>query len=212
METFYVYQHKRLDDQKIFYVGKGKGKRAFDCSNRNQYWKRVVEKHGHEVEFLVKEDTEEFCFFAEQEAIDIYKKRGIVLVNATNGGEGASGYKHTEEHKEKLRGNEYWKAVKQNGFKGKTHSDEQKAKWAESRKGITSPRKGVTLSEETRKKISQSKLGKGIPSRRVLTDDQVIEIRKELIKSSIAALARKYNVGESTIRRIRDGERYGEVK
>lgn len=212
METFYVYQHRRLDNQSVFYVGKGKDKRAFNVLKRSEHWKRVFNKCGREVDFIVTNETEEFCFLVEREVIDVYKKRGIALVNATDGGEGSAGYKHTELHKQKLIGNEYWKLVKENGFKGKTHSDEQKQKWKESRKGSISPRKGVILSAETKEKISKARLGKVDLTRRVLTDDQVREIRKELMQDSIAAIARKYNVGESTIRRIRDGERYQEVK
>ena len=70
----------------------------------------------------------------------------------------------------------------------------------------------MTLSKETRSKISQSRTGLIVQKRRVLTDEQVREIRVLLPQHSIAALARKYGVGESTIRRLRDGERYTEVK
>jgi imidazolonepropionase-like amidohydrolase len=130
----------------------------------------------------------------------------------TDGGEGASGYQHTQEHRAKMIGNEYWKSVKTNGFKGKTHSDELKAKWAESRKGVTSPRKGVVLSDETKQKISDARKGMIVLKRRKLNDNQVREVRILLESNTIAFIARQFGVGESTIRRIRDGERYGEVK
>ena len=45
---FYVYLHKKPNGQ-IFYVGKGKGYRATQKSNRNAYWKRVVDKYGYNV-------------------------------------------------------------------------------------------------------------------------------------------------------------------
>ena len=151
---YYIYQHRSADTNEIFYVGKGKGKRFCNQIKRSEYWKRYVAKHGFVPEIIQDGFDEELAFFAEAECIDVYKRRGIKLINLTNGGEGASGYKHTEEHKAKLIGNEYWKFAKVNGFLGKTHSDEQKAKWAEKRKGVTSPRKGVVLTDETRKKIS----------------------------------------------------------
>lgn len=209
---YYVYQHLKSDTNEVFYVGKGTKNRAFKTTSRNDFWKRIVAKHGLKVEFLAKYIEEELAFLVEAEAIDLYKKLGIRLSNMTDGGEGASGYKHTEEHKSKMVGNQFGKLVKTNGFKGKTHSDEQKAKWSETRKGVTSPRKGVVLSDETRSKISQSRMGIVVQKRRALTDDQVREIRVLLPQHSIAALARKYGVGESTIRRLRDGERYGEIK
>lgn len=209
---YYVYQHRKADTNEVFYVGKGVGDRAYKERSRNDYWKRIVAKHGYKVAFIAKDLTEELAFLVEAETINLYKRLNIKLSNMTDGGEGASGYRHTEQHKQKMVGNQYGKLVKQNGFKGKTHSDEQKAKWSETRKGVTSPRKGVTLSDETRSKISQSRMGIVVQKRRALSDEQVREIRVLLPQHSIAALARKYGVGESTIRRLRDGERYAEVK
>ena len=209
---YYVYQHKTADTNSIFYIGKGKGNRAFTKSNRSQYWKNVVNKHGFNVEFVVTDIDEEFSFLIEMETIDAYRKRGIVLSNMTDGGEGASGLVHSEEHKAKLKGNKFGAATWGIGFKGKTHSDEQKAKWSKIRKGVTSPRKGVVLSEETKRKMSQSKTGLANLKRRVLSDKQVKEIRALLPHHYIAEIARRFSVGESTIRRIRDGERYGEIK
>jgi group I intron endonuclease len=209
---YYVYQHRKADTNEVFYVGKGVGDRAYKERSRNDYWKRIVAKHGYKVAFIAKDLTEELAFLVEAETINLYKRLNIKLSNMTDGGEGASGYRHTEQHKQKMVGNQYGKLVKQNGFKGKTHSDEQKAKWSETRKGVTSPRKGVTLSDETRSKISQARIGMIVKKRRALTDEQVREIRVLLPQHSIAALARKYGVGESTIRRLRDGERYAEVK
>jgi hypothetical protein len=208
---YYVYQHKKADTNSIFYIGKGKGKRAFTKCNRSQYWKNVVAKHGLKIEFVVKDVDEELAFLVEAECIDQNKKLGIKLINMTDGGEGTSGYKHTKTHREKMTGNKFGASTWGTSFKGKTHSDEQKAKWAEIRKGVTSPRKGVVLSDETKRKISQSRIGLIVKKRRVLSDEQIREIRALLPHHYIAEIARRYSVGESTIRRIRDGERYGEI-
>ena len=61
---FYVYLHKRLDNDKIFYVGKGKGDRATTSKHRNEHWHNVVNKVGYRV-VLLKEDL------FEQEAFDL---------------------------------------------------------------------------------------------------------------------------------------------
>jgi len=208
---YYVYQHSKADNNQVFYIGKGKGKRFKENRKRNDFWHRVVNKHGYIPKIIVNNLDEELAFLCEVEVIDLYKRLGFQLVNATNGGEGASGYKHSEEHKNKMKGNDFWKLVKSNGFKGQTHTDEQKAKWAETRKGTPSPRKGVVLSDEIRQKMSKSKTGKPVKAKRVLTDEQVKQIRIELKTERMAVLARKYNVGETTIRRIRNNECYQDV-
>jgi len=208
---YYIYAHLRNDTNEPFYVGKGKGKRCHSKRGRNEYWHRIANKHGYQIKIVADKLDEELAFLAEAECIDLYKRRGYNLANMTDGGEGASGYQHTEEHKSKMVGNDYWKLVKTNGFKGKTHSEEQKAKWAESRKGTPSPRKGVVLTESTRLKISLARTGKPVLAKRVLSENQVREIRIMLQNHSIAHIARQYSVGESTIRRVRDGERYKDV-
>ena len=47
-----------------------------------------------------------------------------------------------------------------NSMYGKQHTDESKRKMSEAKKGRVSPRKGISLSEETRRKISESMKGK----------------------------------------------------
>jgi len=99
---FYAYVHSDQNG-KPFYVGKGKGKRAWSRRARNKWWKKIVEKRGLQVKFLVKNVDEELAFLCEQEAISVFKMRGEVLCNMTDGGEGSSGYVQTEQAKEKLR-------------------------------------------------------------------------------------------------------------
>ena len=88
---FYVYEHIKATDKSIFYVGKGSKKRARSKSCRNTYWKNIVNKHGFEVKFIVKNIDEELAFLVEEERIDQLKRLGIKLANLTNGGEGSSG-------------------------------------------------------------------------------------------------------------------------
>lgn len=211
INMFYVYQHRKADTNEIFYVGKGKGRRINQLFGRNVYWYRVVDKHGFISEKIADNLEEEFAFLLEIETIDIYRKRGIKLVNATDGGEGSSGYKHTKEHKEKLKGNSHGSASWGINFKGCHHSEETKARWSEMRKGTPSPRKGVKLSDETKNKISESRKGKPVFAKRILNDEEVREIKASLGYRNIAILARRYGVGESTIRRIKNGESYKEI-
>lgn len=89
--SFYVYVHTRTDTGQVFYVGKGRDGRAYSNHGRNDYWKRVVEKHGREVHVVFCGD-EEMCFDVERMLIASYRADGAKLVNATDGGEGRSGY------------------------------------------------------------------------------------------------------------------------
>lgn len=99
MNNFYVYIHRKKSNNEIFYVGKGKDRRAYWKSRRNQYWQNIVNKYGYIVEILKDNLTENEAFNLEMETIKEYKKQNINLCNMTNGGEGMTGFKHSEETK-----------------------------------------------------------------------------------------------------------------
>ena len=222
---FYVYQHNKKDNGEIFYVGKGKDKRYLQTKGRNAHWTNVVNKYGFESEIIVKDIDEEFAFLVEMEAIDLYRRRGIKLVNKTNGGEGTSGFSrpHSEEHKQSMKGNTYGSSVWGINFKGKSHSEEQKQKWSQTRKGMTSPRKGVNLSDETKEKLRLARIdkplseshkaaiSKGLIGNRhtaKLSDDEVRFIRANQGKMTHIELGQKFNVHKNTIHKIWRLERY----
>jgi len=208
--TFYIYQHRKADTNEIFYVGKGKGTRLNHTKGRNDYWHRVVKKHGFVAEYIAQNLDEELAFLAEMECIDAYRRRGIQLVNATDGGEGASGYKHTEQHKANLKGNKNGASSWGMTFKGKKHTEESRKQMSYARIGNKN-KSGTTLSEESKAKISAAMKGKIVLKRRCLSAEQVLEIRQRVGYRNIAMLAKEYGVGESTVRRIRDGEAYKDV-
>lgn len=101
MNKFYVYVHRRLSDNKPFYVGKGSGKRAwqFTGKSRNSYWHRVVNKHGVSVEIVFDNLTEEESFQCEKDTILEFSYFGYPLTNLTSGGEGSSGIKFTDKQR-----------------------------------------------------------------------------------------------------------------
>lgn len=96
MNDFYVYGHRRADNNELFYVGKGRGRRANIKHGRSEYWTRIANKHGFVVEFLATGLTEDESFKVEKELI----ARHEGLCNLTDGGEGISGYKHSPEVRE----------------------------------------------------------------------------------------------------------------
>ena len=137
----------------MFYVGKGKDDRAYYEKDRNMYWQRTVAKYGSfKICFQAVDLDEELAFLAEIEAISVYKLRGKVLANLTNGGEGVSGLKRKPLSKKTKR-----KLALAN--LGKKHLDSTKKKISESVKG-NSNMKGKHHSEETKKRMSEQRKDK----------------------------------------------------
>ena len=167
---YYIYQHRKADTNEIFYVGKGTRNRANKTHGRSEHWQRVVKKHGIIVEFIVKNIDEELALLCEQEAINIYKKRGIKLVNHTNGGEGVS-----------------------------NPSDEVRKKMSLAKKGKISPRKGIILSDEQKLKLSISGKQKPKRALRKLNPDQVNQIKLLKNVISCRKIAKQFNVTPNVI-------------
>lgn len=100
---FYVYLHLTEDTNEVFYVGKGKGNRAYKLSGRNKFWHNIVNKHGFTVKIVEENLTEEQSILLEQKLINEYGRRNLgtgKLVNLTDGGEGVSGKVYTDEERE----------------------------------------------------------------------------------------------------------------
>lgn len=97
-KTYYIYLHRKATNGDIFYVGKGSGNRAYDTSKkgRNQYWHRVRDKYGLEIEILFDNLTEEEAFQCEKDVILELEYFSCKLTNLTKGGEGPSGVQFTD--------------------------------------------------------------------------------------------------------------------
>lgn len=66
---FYVYAHKIPKTGEIFYIGKGRMRRAWAKNGRNPFWKNIALKHGYSVEILIDKLSEEHAYL--QEALGI---------------------------------------------------------------------------------------------------------------------------------------------
>lgn len=145
---FYVYVHRRADNNAIFYVGKGKRDRA-TSQQRNIYWKRVVAKHGFYLEKVATGLTEDQAFSLEIDLIAFYGRRN--LCNLTDGGEGRSGSVQSTETKSKI-------SKTMLGVK-KSEKTKEKMKNAqnmpEARELRSLAMKGKIVSSNTRKKLSE---------------------------------------------------------
>ena len=84
-----VYRHINLDSNKVFYVGIGTEKRAYDYKSRNKEWKTQADNSTIETEILFECDTREQAYQKEIEFINLYGRvdKGTgTLVNRTDGG------------------------------------------------------------------------------------------------------------------------------
>ena len=216
---FYVYVHIRLDNNTVFYVGKGKGKRAYK-PKRNKFYNNVRKSCGCRVEIIKDKLTESQAFRLENKMIEYYVHTlgyGInidgykdfsnetYLTNCSWGGEGPSGYKFSEEQKQNLseshKGKKLTEETKQKmkgripwnkGKKGIYHNSE------EQNKKISEAGKGRKYSEESRQKISEKLKGENNPMAKkviCITTGKIFNTIKEAKKyykcNNISACCRK---------------------
>ena len=136
---YYVYAYVRTKDSITakagtpYYIGKGKGKRAFD-SHRYNNGRVQTPSNKKYIIFLEKELSEVGAFALERRYIRWYGRKDIgtgILHNRTEGGEGASGAVRTNKMKE-------------------TYSNAAKLR------EIGKKKRGYTITEETREKMRQA--------------------------------------------------------
>ena len=144
---FYVYEHIRLSNDDIFYVGKGCGNRAYNAYGRdkNRFWKNIVEKDGgYDVRIIASGMCEELAFFVEEERISQLRHLNVRLTNMTDGGDGIYGAIRHDEWKRKIG----------DAHRGKTLSAEVRKKISDSVKSS-----GYSHGPEQKKKISDANKG-----------------------------------------------------
>lgn len=172
-QTFYVYEHWRLDRDECFYVGKGKKNRAYSRGGRNSHWGNIVAKlerigSGYEVKLVATGLTEAEAFSLEKERIAFWRDK-VDLCNKTDGGDGVSGLVMSEEARQKM--SERAKGRPGNPtMLGRKHSAETRAKMSAAQKGkkkspehaekVAATHRGKKYSEEHKKKLSIAHMGK----------------------------------------------------
>lgn len=175
---FYVYVHMRKTDDSVFYVGKGCRYRSTSKEGRNPHWHNIANKHGFIAEIVETGLTCEAACAAEIKLIQDLKDQGIKLCNKTNGGEGALGFKHSEETKEKIR-------LLKTGVKYSEEANQKKRKALIGRKvsnlsiaKLIERNKAMVLSEETKKHLSEIRKGKNTGPRSEETKRKMSEGKK----------------------------------
>ena len=89
---YYIYKHYTKDDNKLFYIGLGRNKRAFQVSGRSDFWTNVYSKHGRIVEICSNYLTLSEAKLIERKLIKKYGKlcdNTGILVNFSDGGDSA---------------------------------------------------------------------------------------------------------------------------
>jgi hypothetical protein len=156
----------KATDDAVFYVGKGCKYRYTTKQGRNQYWNRIVEKHGFVAEIVKSNLSFDEANAYEMQLIQELKEQGCVLCNMTAGGEGCLGVKKTAEQKALISKNTKGKKrsaktkLKMHGNKnaaGVIRSVETKAKMSAAKKGSNNLQ-GRPVSEVTRNKIRETRL------------------------------------------------------
>lgn len=99
-----VYQHRRPDNNEIFYVGYGKGSRPWQyISGRGKDWKAIYNQFGCITEVIAKYDEEELAQAHEVISIAMCREQGLPIVNKRNGGKDKTqGIPHSLEAKHKI--------------------------------------------------------------------------------------------------------------
>ena len=141
---YYTYAYLR-EDKTPYYIGKGKGNRAYRRSKTDI----KPPKDKSRILILKKNLTEEEAFQHEIYMIAVFGRKDLgtgILHNRTDGGDGVSGWVPSDETRRKMS----------EVNKGKTLSEETKRKISKASKGGTKK----PPSEETRKKLSEANKGK----------------------------------------------------
>lgn len=221
---FYVYIHKKISNDEVFYVGKGFGKRAWKKTSRSEYWKRIENKYGRYVEIVKDGLQEDEAFELEKEIISYYGRKN--LCNLNDGGYG--GKNPSQETREKMRqaflGRKFSPETiekKRIASTGKKHTEETKAKLSayfkgkklkphteEAKEKIRQAHLGRIVSEETRKKLSEAQKGK---TGRKLTDQEKENLRKVNIGKIVSKETRQ-KIGDANRGRKHTQESLEKIK
>lgn len=163
------------------------------CRHNNTLIDRAINKYGKDkfiVEVIASAKSQEELNELEIKYICEYKSMDKAIgYNLCEGGNNTQGYKHRKESKRKMSKSKQGKYTAQdNPFYGKHHSEEQRKKWSEQRKGRT-------LDEEWKDKIAKAGYKK------------VINLDTGIVYDSVKMAAESCGAPSTHITRVCKGKR-----
>lgn len=219
MKNVYVYRHRRLDKNEIFYVGIGINNRGYVKSNRSIYWKSITNKTDYSIEIIQENLSWEEACELEIFLISLYGRKDLGLgnlVNMTDGGDGGLGWVPSEETKNKIKNSQigelgYWfgkersQSVKDKmslvrtvnpPFKNRKHSEETLLIMRESKKSrdLIST---ISHTKETRDKMSMNNNMSKI----------VLDTQQGIFFNSVEEASKCFNIKPKTLSPMLRGDR-----
>lgn len=213
---FYSYLWLREDGTPL-YVGKGTGKRAYVRGSHH-----LRPPKDKSLILIFPQDSEAEAIQSEKDLIALFGRKDLgtgILRNFTDGGDGVSGLKHTEDAKRRMsvghKGRPSWN-------KGISPSEKTRAIWSAQRKGKNTGsrseetcrkiseglkgqqhRLGYKTPVETKRKISQAHLGMKATEE---TKKKISEGHKGIIPSDASRKKLSESIKESWVLRRQQGK------
>ena len=94
---FYVYEWFNTENNEVFYVGKGCGKRFLNTTQRNEKFKEYIQQNKVDVRKVKENLTEEEAFTWEKIITDKYKEKGQCQCSLAPAGKGGYQFVWTDE-------------------------------------------------------------------------------------------------------------------